>query len=139
MDGAEARRILDEYFPRKRRTIARNYSTSKYNIIGFGTEDIIEYKHCVYDIGVRLIKVKGQLLCPKCGYTYKKEETVNEQAIESQHQKQQTRIVSGKGKRKYYDKSGNEINDPDLIQDIQQGANVISYHEEKHAEDTYIH
>lgn len=70
------------------------------------------------------------LRCPKCGYIYRKEETVNEQAIESQHKKHQPAIISGKGKKKHYDKSGNLINDPDLIKDVQQGTNVISYHEE---------
>ncbi|HEU4469207.1 MAG TPA: hypothetical protein VFR61_09265 [Nitrososphaeraceae archaeon] len=130
MDGAEARRILDEYFPKKKRFVGRNYSTTKYNIIGFGFENITEYRHCPLDPGVRLIKIKGDLKCPTCGYTYKKEEVPNEEGVTIKHNKQQTAIISGKGKRKYYDKSGNEINDPDLIQDIQQGANVISYREE---------
>lgn len=94
MEGAEARRILDEYFPRKKRTIVGNYSTRKFNIVGFGTEDIIEYKHCPLDLGVRLMKIKGDLKCPKCGYIYRKEDVVNEQAIQSQHKKQQTAIVS---------------------------------------------
>jgi len=34
-------------------------------------------------------------------------------------------------KKKYYDKQGHEINDPDLIAEVQRGATVISYHEEK--------
>jgi hypothetical protein len=40
-------------------------------------------------------------------------------------------LLSTKRKNKYYDKFGTEINDPDLIKDIQQGANVVYYHEEK--------
>jgi hypothetical protein len=41
--------------------------------------------------------------------------------------------------REYYDQNGNEINDPDLIKDIiNQGINVISYHEEKQSENTTI-
>lgn len=50
MDGAEARRILDEYFPKKKRFVGRNYSTTKYNIIGFGFENITEYRHCPLDL-----------------------------------------------------------------------------------------
>jgi uncharacterized Zn finger protein (UPF0148 family) len=131
MDGAEARRILDEYFPRKQRSIARSYTTKKFNILGFGNENILEYKHCPLDPGVRLIKIKGELRCPSCGYYYKQEEATNEQTIQPQHEKQQTAIVSSKIKKKFYDDQGTEINDPDLIQQIQQGAHVISYHEQK--------
>ncbi len=80
MDGAEARRILDKYFPKKKRFVGRNYSTTKYNIIGFGFENITEYRHCPLDPGVRLIKIKGDLKCPTCGYTYKKEEVPNKKA-----------------------------------------------------------
>lgn len=130
MDGIEARRILDEYFPRKRRFVGGNYSTRKFNIIGFGTEDITEYKHCPLDPGVRLIKIKGDLKCPTCGYIYTKEDAPNEECVKIKHEQNQTRIVSGRSKRKYHDKQGNEINDEQLIQDIQQGANIISYHEE---------
>jgi hypothetical protein len=131
MDYDQIRRTLDEYYPKKRRFVGRNYSTSKYIIIGFGTEDIIEFKHCPLDPGVRLIKIKGDLKCPTCGYIYTKEEAPNEEGVSIKHNKQQTAIISGKGKKKYYDKFGNEINDPDLIAEIQRGANVISYREEK--------
>ena len=131
MDYDQIRRTLDEYYPKKRRFVGRNYSTSKYNIIGFGTEDIIEFKHCPLDPGVRLIKIEGDLKCPTCGYIYTKEEAPNEEGVSIKHNKQQTAIISGKGKKKYYDKFGNEINDPDLIAEIQRGANVISYREEK--------
>jgi hypothetical protein len=44
--------------------------------------------------------------------------------------KTETRIITARSKKKYYDKRGNEINDPDLIREIQRGANVIFYHEE---------
>ena len=131
MDGNEARRILDEYFPRKKRFVGGNYSTPRFNIIGFSNEDIIEYKHCPLDLAVRLIKTKRGLTCPTCGYIYTKEEAPNEEGVTIKHNKQQTKIVTGKRKKRYYDKQGNEINDPDLIADIQRGANVISYHEEK--------
>jgi ribosomal protein S27AE len=125
MDGNEARRILDQYFLRKRRFVGGNYSTKKYNIIGFSEVDAIEYKHCPLDIGVRLIKIKDELRCGKCGFTYRKEETVNEQAIESHHQKQQTAIISGKGKKKHYSDNGEEIKDPDLFD-----KHATYYHEE---------
>jgi hypothetical protein len=130
MDGAEARRILDEYFPRKKRFVGSNYSTRRFNIIGFGSEDIIEYKHCPLDVGVRLIKTMKGLQCPKCGYIYRNEEAPNEEGISIKHNEQQTRIVSGKKKKKYRDKFGTEINDPDLIADIRRGAEGISYREE---------
>ena len=47
------------------------------------------------------------------------------------------KIITSKSKnRKYYDKLGNLITDPDLIQDIiSKGINVISYHEQKPSED----
>jgi hypothetical protein len=130
MEGKEARKILDEYFPRKRRFVSTNYSTPRFNIIGFGTEDITEYKHCPLDPGVRLIKTKRGLSCPTCGYIYTKEQSPNEEGVTIKHNKQQTAIISGKGKKKYYDKFGTEINDPDLIDEIQRGANFISYREE---------
>jgi hypothetical protein len=129
MDGAEAMRILDEYFPRKRRTMTVNYSTPKYNIIGFGSENITQYKHCPLDPGVRLIKIKGDLKCPKCGYIFREKEAPNEEGVSIKHKQQQTRIISGKGKKKYYDKFGSEITDETLIKDIQQGANVTYYKE----------
>jgi DNA-directed RNA polymerase subunit M/transcription elongation factor TFIIS len=126
MDGAEARRILDEYFPRKKRFVGVNYSTKQFNIIGFGTENVIEYKHCPLDPGVRLIKIKNELRCPTCGYTYRKEEAVNEQVIEPQHAKQQTRIITAKSKKKKrYADNGEEIKDPDLYNE-----HVTYYHEE---------
>lgn len=130
MDYDQIRRTLDEYFPRKKRTIARSYSTKNYNIIGFGSEDIREYKHCPLDPGVRLIKIKGELRCPSCGYTYKQQEAPNEESVKIKHEKQQTAIISGRRKKKHYSKDGNLINDPDLIAEIEKGANVISYREE---------
>lgn len=138
MDGAEARRILDEYFPRKRRFVGGNYSTSKYNILGFGSEDVIEYKHCPIDIGIRLIKTKRGLSCPTCGYIYKKEDAPNEESINIKHKQQKPMIVSAKKTKKYYSKDGNLITDETLIQDIQQGANVISYHEQNQYENSTI-
>jgi hypothetical protein len=39
-------------------------------------------------------------------------------------------IITGKRKKKYFDKQGKEINDKDTLDLIQQGANVISYHEQ---------
>jgi hypothetical protein len=46
-------------------------------------------------------------------------------------QQGQTAIITGKKtSKKYYDKSGNLVTDKDLIDLIQQGANLISYHEQ---------
>ena len=130
MEGAEARRILDEYFPKKKRFVGGNYSTKRFNIVGFGSEDLTEYKHCPLDPGVRLIKIKGELKCPTCGYIYKKEEAPNEESIKIKHEQNKTRIISGKINKKYFDKLGNLITDPDLIAKIQRGAKVISYRQE---------
>lgn len=45
---------------------------------------------------------------------------------------QKTRIISGRNKKKkYYDRFGAELNDPHLVADIERGATVISYREEK--------
>jgi hypothetical protein len=126
MDGAEARRILDEYFPRKKRFSAIiNQNPKKYNIIGWGYENIQEYKHCPVDVGVRLIKTKNGLQCPTCGYVYKKEEATTESNVRAVNAKQQTRIVSPKGKKKHYSDNGEEIKDSDLINE-----QVTYYHEE---------
>lgn len=100
-------------------------TTGRFNIIGFGSEDIIEYKQCPLDPGIRLEKIKGELRCPKCGYTYRKEEAVNEESVKVKHLQTKPAIITAKKKKKYYDKSGNEIKDPDLF-----GKNVISYHED---------
>jgi hypothetical protein len=59
----------------------------------------------------------------------------NDREIELKHQKKKTVIISPKKKKKYYDRFGNEINDPTLLQDIAQGANVISYREVKSGQD----
>jgi hypothetical protein len=125
MDGAEARRILDEYFPRKKRFVGGNYSSKKYNIVGFGSENITEYLHCPPDAGVRLVKIKDELRCPSCGFTHKKEEAINEQEIQPQHAKQQTRIISSKNKKKYYADNDEEIKESDLYD-----KHVTYYHEE---------
>lgn len=72
------------------------------------------------------------LMCPRCGSPYTENEAPTEEGIKGKFSgKQETRIISAKNKnKKYYDQSGNIINDPDLIAEIQKGANVISYHEE---------
>lgn len=52
--------------------------------------------------------------------------------------KQETMIITGKSRKKYVDKQGNEINDPDIIAEVQKGYTVISYHEEKQGQNTII-
>lgn len=43
-----------------------------------------------------------------------------------------SKIITAKTKKKkYYDKQGNLITNPDLIQDIKQGKTVIRYDEKK--------
>jgi uncharacterized Zn finger protein (UPF0148 family) len=74
------------------------------------------------------------LLCPQCGTSYFEKETAIQDQVKSKHDptSNQTKIISGKSqKKKYYDKQGNEITDPELIQDMIRGLTVISYREEK--------
>jgi len=113
----------------------------RFNIVGFSNYEPVKHKHCIFCTGRRLQPDphdNDKLMCFTCGYSVLAEEAPNDENISIKHDKQQTRIVSGKGKKRYYDKSGNEINDEQLIQDIQQGAHVISYHEQKQGEDTTI-
>lgn len=84
----------------------------RFNIIGFSNSEPKEYKHCIFCAGRRLQADPhddSKLLCFSCGYSVLVEEAPNEEGISIKHNKQQTRIVSGKSKWKYYDKSGNEI------------------------------
>jgi hypothetical protein len=95
------------------------------------------YLHCVWH-HVRLIPKKGEpdtYWCPRCGNTerpYLQKEVATEEDFEPTASPQsKTRIISPKRKKKYFDDSGNEITDPDLISLVQRGMHVIKYHEEK--------
>lgn len=78
------------------------------------------------------------LMCPRCGGPYTEIEAPTEEGIKGKFSgKTEPRIISARSKKKYYDKQGNLITDPDLIDDIQRGANVIEYHEYKQGEDTF--
>jgi len=46
--------------------------------------------------------------------------------------------MTPKSKKKYYDKQGNLINDEQLLKDIANGMNVISYNEQKSGEERHI-
>ena len=127
----------------------------KFNIIGFGPRNRYYkwmddegwdgqtvYRHCVFHPGTRLIPKKGEndlLWCPKCGATYneEKDEALKDEDFDAEYSPQaKTRIISaGKKKKKYYDKQGNLITDPTLINDIQRGMNVIWYNEQKSGEE----
>ena len=114
---------------------------AKFNIIGFWDKPqsrwtptkTCPYHHCVLipkrdESGVY---EPGVLQCPECGTPYLEKDAETEEQIKGKHRKQQSRIVQPKKKKKYYDKQGNEITDPDLIQDIKQGKTVVYYKEEK--------
>ena len=104
----------------------------RFNIIGFGNSNSKEHKHCIIHPGVRLVQDlqdPDKLFCPTCGYSYLPKDSVPDDVYKSRFGPQQTRIITPKPKKKYYDKAGNEINDPDLIAEAQRGANVISYQE----------
>ena len=64
-----------------------------------------------------------------------KDTAKDERFIPESGPQSKTRIITGKMKKKYYDQSGNVITDEDLIADIQRGATVISYKEEKSGEE----
>jgi len=62
----------------------------------------------------------------------KLEDTAREENLTPKHgPSNKTRIISGKRKKRYLDQQGNEINDPDLIDEIKRGAHVISYREDQ--------
>jgi hypothetical protein len=111
----------------------------KFNIIGFGLNysniDPSRWKHCVVHVGTRLISKPdepGTLFCPLCGTSYLPNDTISEERFDpSATPKSQTRIITPKSKKKYYDKQGNLINDEQLLKDIANGKTVISYHEYK--------
>lgn len=106
-------------------------------------------KHCAYHPGTRLIQgfdekggyVPGILQCPLCGNRYTSETPAPaEEGLKSKHGQTKSKIISPRTKKKrYYDKQGHEINDPDLIQIARQGGNIISYHEEKQGEGGEYH
>lgn len=128
MDGKRAREILDQAFPRKRKFVGGNYSTTKFNIIGFGLVEETKHRICPVDPGVILIKHPKDgtlLLCPRCGYQAPRKETPKEPDFKTTHQKTKPAIISGKGKKKQYSNNGEEIKDPDLYNE-----HVIYYHEE---------
>lgn len=112
----------------------------KFNIIGFGLQNYStipndHWKHCVVHPGSRLISKPdepGILMCPQCGTTYQPKDTISEERFDpSATPKTQTKIITPKKSKKYYDKNGNEINDEQLLKDIANGVHVISYHEYK--------
>jgi hypothetical protein len=126
----------------------RNGSRRRFNIIGFTDYSTRKpTKSCVIDHAVLIPRRNldtGEdmpgLMCPRCGMSYTESEAPTEERIKGKFSgKQETRIISAKNRNKrYYDKYGNEINDPDLIEDIQRGMTVISYQEEKQGRDTII-
>lgn len=114
----------------------------KFNLIGFSFQNEPAKKHCVIHPGTRLIQKEDDpdvWYCTMCGTVYLEKDTGNDENITSEYgPTQQTSIISAKKKKKFYDKSGNEITDPELIKEIMQGANVISYHETKIGNDKPI-
>jgi hypothetical protein len=135
--------------------ISKDGKVSTWNLIGFnfgnsskrygwqadGWDGSTEYRHCPFHAGTRLLRKKDQpgvLQCPKCGSTYLENEAPNEEGIEVKHGKQQAKIITGKKKKKYYDKNGNLINDEQLLKDIANGKVVISYNEQKSGEERHI-
>jgi hypothetical protein len=72
------------------------------------------------------------LWCCRCGTSNLPKDTATEEKFEpTASPKSQTKIISAKSKKKYYDKQGNLINDEQLLKDIANGKVVISYNEYK--------
>jgi len=102
-----------------------------------------EYKHCIIHPGCRLIpnvEEPDLLFCPLCGTNYVEKDTATDETIQSMFgpTSQQSKIIQAKKQKKYFDQSGNEINDEQLLKDIAQGKHVISYNEYKSGEDKVI-
>jgi len=116
----------------------------KFNMFGFSMSSPWHTtKHCVIHRGTRLIPKRNEsgeiepgLMCPTCGTSYKEHEAAAEEQMKGKFAgKQETKIISAKKKRKYYDKQGNEINDEQLLKDIANGKVVLYYNEQKSGED----
>jgi hypothetical protein len=74
-----------------------------------------------------------------CGTTYQEKDTSIEETVKAKfNPKQQTKIITAKKQKKYYDKQGNEINDETLLKDIARGVKVIRYHEQKSGKERHI-
>jgi len=113
-----------------------------FNIFGFDRHKIdnTTYRYCSIHSYKRLIESKTDptlLFCPECGSEFKIEDTVAEEKISSMFGPGSSKptIIQGKKKKRYFDDSGNEINDQTLINDIQRAVHVIRYHEEKSGEE----
>ena len=115
----------------------------KFNIIGFGMNysnvDTSKWKHCVVHPAMRLVSKldePGVLWCPQCGTSYQPNHTTIDEIFEpNASPKSQTKIFTAKKTKKYYDKQGNEINDPQVLKDMASGKTIISYREYKTAGD----
>ena len=114
-----------------------NNKNKKVNIIGFNFQrPFTNNKTCVIHPGTVLIPKIDQpdmLWCPFCGQSYldKESETTENITTPFGPHSNKSAIITSRKKKKYFDKLGNEITDPTLIQDIMQGATVISYEEDK--------
>lgn len=128
------------------RDLERKQSRKRFNIIFFNTEPSYSNwtpkKHCAYHPGTRLIQgwdekggyVPGVLQCPQCGKRYTSESPApTDEEIKSKHGQTKPRIITAKTRKKrYFDSSGNEINqdDKDIMNLIAQGYQIKYYHEE---------
>jgi DNA-directed RNA polymerase subunit M/transcription elongation factor TFIIS len=117
----------------------------KFNIIGFWDKPQSRWtptKSCPYHHSILIPKRNekgeyepGVLWCRECGWQYLEKDAATEETVKGKYKKQQTGIIQGKKKRKFYDSKGNLITDETLIQDLLQGKNIISYNETKSGSD----
>jgi hypothetical protein len=110
---------------------------------GYDYPEPVPQKTCPIHPGVPVVQMKGEdpelLFCCQCGTPYKEEDTITKENFNPESgPANKTFIVTGKKKKKYYDKQGNQITDPDLIADVKRGSTVISYREQKQGEENQI-
>jgi hypothetical protein len=114
----------------------------RFNIIGFSNSDSSNWrpkKSCPIHHCVLVPKRKDDdtgwesgLFCPMCGSHYTEKEAGTDEAIKGKFKgRTKPMIITGKKKKRFYDKQGNLITDPNIIDLIKTGATVYRYHEQK--------
>ena len=116
---------IDEIIRYRNKQDGRN--RPRFNIIGFQNySNWRPTKSCPIDHAILIPRRNIEtgedmpgLMCPRCGCSYSENEAPSEEGIKGKFSgKTETRIITARNTKKYYDKQGNLITDPDLIADI---------------------
>lgn len=119
----------------------------RFNIVGFSMSSpwrptkacVICHVILISGVNVQTGEKMPGLTCPKCGMNFlENEPTAAQEGIKPKHGKQETRIITARTRKKYTDKMGNAVDDPDLIAEVQKGNTINSYNEIKSGEDIII-